>query len=109
MVLDGPMNHVAFQAYIEQVLVPTLRRGDTVITDNLPAHKGADVRQAIEAAGAKLRYLPPYSADFSRLQPNRERLLHARSVLTQGCRAGHRRPVERYPRCTAVLQTTGLR
>ncbi len=44
-VLDGPMNRVAFQAYIEQVLVPTLHRGDTVM-DNLPAHKGADVRRA---------------------------------------------------------------
>ena len=65
MVLDGPMNRAAFQAYIEQVLVPTLHRGDTVILDYLPAHKGADVRRAIEAAGAMLRYLPPYSPDFN--------------------------------------------
>jgi transposase len=68
MVLDGPMNRVAFQAYIEQVLVPTLRQGDTVIMDNLPAHKGADVRTAIEAAGAILRYLPPYSPDFNPIE-----------------------------------------
>ncbi len=68
MVLDGPMNRAAFQAYIEQVLVPTLRRGDTVIMDNLPAHKGADVRRAIEAAGAMLRYLPPYSPDFNPIE-----------------------------------------
>ena len=68
MVLDGPMNRVAFQAYIEQVLVPTLRRGDTVIMDNLPAHKGSDVRRAIEAAGAMLRYLPPYSPDFNPIE-----------------------------------------
>ena len=68
MVLDGPMNRAAFQAYIEQVLVPTLRRGDTVIMDNLPAHKGADVRLAIEAAGANLRYLPPYSPDFNPIE-----------------------------------------
>lgn len=68
MVLDGPMNRAAFQAYIEQVLVPTLRRGDTVIMDNLPAHKGADVRLAIEAAGAALRYLPPYSPDFNPIE-----------------------------------------
>jgi transposase len=68
MVLDGPMNRVAFQAYIEQVLVPTLRRGDTVIMDNLPAHKGADVRRVIEAAGATLRYLPPYSPDFNPIE-----------------------------------------
>jgi transposase len=68
MVLDGPMNRAAFLAYIEQVLVPTLRRGDTVIMDNLPAHKGADVRLAIEAAGANLRYLPPYSPDFNPIE-----------------------------------------
>lgn len=68
MVLDGPMNRAAFQAYIEQVLVPTLHRGDTVILDNLPAHKGADVRRAVEAAGATLRYLPPYSPDFNPIE-----------------------------------------
>jgi transposase len=68
MVLDGPMNRAAFQAYIEQVLVPTLRRGDIVIMDNLPAHKGHDVRLAIEAAGATLRYLPPYSPDFNPIE-----------------------------------------
>ena len=68
MVLDGPMNRVAFQAYIEQVLVPTLRPGDTVIMDNLPAHKPANVRHAIEAAGARLRYLPPYSPDFNPIE-----------------------------------------
>ena len=68
MVLDGPMNRIAFQAYIEQVLVPTLNHGDTVIMDNLPAHKGADVRRAIEAAGATLRYLPPYSPDFNPIE-----------------------------------------
>ena len=68
MVLDGPMNRVAFQAYIEQVLAPTLRRGDTVIMDNLPAHKGVEVRRAIEAAGATLCYLPPYSPDFNPIE-----------------------------------------
>ena len=68
MVLDGPMNGAAFQAYIDQVLVPTLNRGDVVIMDNLPAHKGANVRRAIEAAGAALRYLPPYSPDFNPIE-----------------------------------------
>ena len=65
MVLDGPMNRVAFQAYIEQVLVPTLHRGDTIIMDNLPAHQGLEVRRAIEAAGATLR---PYSPDFNPIE-----------------------------------------
>ncbi len=68
MVLDGPMNRPAFQAYIEQVLAPALGRGETVIMDNLPAHKGADARRAIKAAGAVLRYLPPYSPDFNPIE-----------------------------------------
>jgi transposase len=65
MVLDGPMNGAAFQAYVEQVLAPTLQPGDIVVLDNLPAHKPAAVRQAIEASGAERRFLPPYSPDFN--------------------------------------------
>ena len=57
-VLDGPMNAPAFMAYLERCLVPTLKRGDTVIMDSLPVHKVAGVRELIEAAGAMLRYLP---------------------------------------------------
>lgn len=68
MLLDGPMNGAAFLAYVEQVLVPTLKPGDIVIMDNLPAHKPAAVRQAIEAAGAELRFLPPYSPDFNPIE-----------------------------------------
>ena len=68
MVLDGPMNGNAFLAYVEQVLAPTLRPGDVVIMDNLPAHKRSGVRATIEAAGATLRYLPPYSPDFNPIE-----------------------------------------
>ena len=68
MVLDGAMNGPAFLAYVEQVLVPTLSPGDIVVMDNLPAHKPAGVRAAIEAAGAALRYLPPYSPDFNPIE-----------------------------------------
>jgi transposase len=68
MMLDGPMNADAFLAYIEQVLVPTLSSGDVVVMDNLPAHKPAGVRRAIEAAGALLLYLPPYSPDFNPIE-----------------------------------------
>jgi transposase len=68
MVLDGPMNAAAFLAYVEQVLVPTLIPGDIVVMDNLPAHKPAHVRRAIEAAGALLLYLPPYSPDFNPIE-----------------------------------------
>jgi transposase len=68
MVLDGPMDGAAFLLYLEQVLIPTLRKGDIVIMDNLPAHKPAAVRQAIERAGAELRYLPPYSPDLNPIE-----------------------------------------
>lgn len=68
MVLDGPINSVAFQAYVDQVLVPELRPGDIVVMDNLGSHKGAGVRQAIEAVGASLLYLPPYSPDFNPIE-----------------------------------------
>ena len=69
MVLDGATDSEAFCAYIEQVLVPTLRGGEIVIMDNLQPHKHARVRQAIEAAGATLVYLPPYSPDFNPIEP----------------------------------------
>jgi transposase len=68
MVLDGPMNRLAFLAYVQQVLVPELEPGDVVIMDNLPAHKGSKVREAIEAVGADLLYLPPYSPDFNPIE-----------------------------------------
>lgn len=68
MVIDGPMNGETFLAYVEQVLVPTLRPGDIVVMDNLGCHKSAKVRDAIEAAGAELRFLPPYSPDFNPIE-----------------------------------------
>ena len=68
MVLDGPINRHAFQAYVEQVLVPELRPGDVVVMDNLSSHKGPAVRRVIEAAGARLFYLPPYSPDFNPIE-----------------------------------------
>ncbi len=68
MLLDGAMNGPAFLAYVEQVLVPELTPGDIVVMDNLPAHKVAGVRPAIETAGAKLLLLPPYSPDFNPIE-----------------------------------------
>jgi transposase len=68
MTLDGPMNAAAFRAYVEQVLAPTLNPGDIVVMDNLPAHKGAAVRNLIEAGGATLLLLPPYSPDFNPIE-----------------------------------------
>jgi len=68
MVLDRAMNGAWFLAYVEQVLAPTLTAGDIVIMDNLPAHKSAAVRKAIETTGAQLRLLPPYSPDFNPIE-----------------------------------------
>ena len=68
MVLDGPINRDAFHTYVEQVLVPELNPGDVVIMDNLSSHKSPAVREMIEAAGASLLYLPPYSPDFNPIE-----------------------------------------
>ena len=68
MVLDGPINGDWFEAYVAQVLLPTLRAGDVVIMDNLSSHKRASVRAMIEAKGARLRFLPPYSPDFNPIE-----------------------------------------
>jgi transposase len=67
-VIDCAMNGVIFIEYLRQCLVPTLRPGDIVIIDNLPAHKRQEVREMIEAAGAELRYLPPYSPDLNPIE-----------------------------------------
>ena len=67
-VFDGPMDGPSFRAYVEQFVVPILRQGDIVVMDNLPSHKVAGIREAIEAAGAELRYLPSYSPDFNPIE-----------------------------------------
>ena len=67
-VLDGRINRDAFEVYVEKVLVPELRLGDVVVMDNLSSHKGPSVRALIEAAGATLLYLPPYSPDFNPIE-----------------------------------------
>ena len=67
-VYDGAMNGNVILAYVEQVRVSALAAGDVVIMDNLPAHKAAGVRDAIEVAGASLLYLPPYSPDFNPIE-----------------------------------------
>lgn len=67
-VFTGPIDNLSFLAYVEQVLVPTLRPGDRVVLDNLVIHKQAAVRTAIEAAGATIHFLPPYSPDFNPIE-----------------------------------------
>lgn len=68
LVLDGAIDGSAFRAYVEQFLVPTLAAGDTVVLDNLSSHKVSGVREAIEATGAHLLYLPPYSPDLNPIE-----------------------------------------
>lgn len=67
-VIDGPMTRELFIAWVEQFLGRELRPGDLVVMDTLPAHKAAAVRQRIEATGAELRYLPPYSPDLNPIE-----------------------------------------
>jgi transposase len=67
-VFDGPIDNPSFRAYVDQVLVPTLRPGDVVVLDNLAVHKQPEVRAAIEGIGAHLRFLPPYSPDFNPIE-----------------------------------------
>ena len=68
MSVEGATDTAVFRAYVEQVLVPTLVAGDIVVMDNLSAHKVSGIREAIEAAGATLLYLPPYSPDYSPIE-----------------------------------------
>ena len=68
MVVDGAMDGEMFTAYAEMILAPTLSEGDIVILDNLPAHKVSGAREAIEARGAKMLFLPPYSPDFNPIE-----------------------------------------
>jgi transposase len=68
LALDGAVTGESFMAYVERVLVPALRPGDVVVLDNLACHKRAGVREAVEAAGCTLRYLPPYSPDFNPIE-----------------------------------------
>ena len=67
-IFEGSINSVAFEAYVRSQLLPTLRRGDILVMDNLSAHTGETIRQLIEAQGARLEFLPPYSPDFNPIE-----------------------------------------
>jgi transposase len=75
-VFDGPINGAKFLAYVEQILMPTLRSDDIVILDNLGSHKGTAVRAAIRGTGAKLFFLPPYSPDLNPIEQAFSKLKH---------------------------------
>ena len=101
LVLDGPMNGAAFRAYVELLLAPTLRPGDIVIMDNLSAHKVDGIRQAIEARGAKLVYLPPYSPN---LNPIEQLFAKLKALLRKAAALHRRHPVGRHRRASRELR-----
>ena len=88
-VIDGAMDGPSFLAYVEQILAPTLRKGDIVFMDNLRTHKIDGVRQAVEAVGAKVRYLPAYSPDLNPIEMAFSKL---KTALRKG--AAHRDNVD---------------
>ena len=75
-VFDGPINGACFRAYVEQALVPCLKPGDIVVMDNLGSHKSAALRRTIRAAGARLRFLPPYSPDLNPIEQAFAKIKH---------------------------------
>ena len=111
--LDGPMNGSWFLTYVEKILVPTLRPGDIVVMDNLPAHKVAGVREAIERAQARLLYLPSYSPDFNPIEQafakikNILRSIAARTV--QDVRKALKKALRAFSReeCASYLRNSG--
>jgi transposase len=82
LVVEGSTNREVFETYLEDVLCPTLERGQVVVMDNLSAHKGERVRELIEAKGCELIYLPPYSPDFNPIEKAFSKL---KSYLREAC------------------------
>ena len=90
---DRPINAALFEEWVENCLVPTLSKGDVVVMDNLPAHKGPRVEEMIKAAGAELRYLPPYSPDMNPIEKAFSKLkAHLRKIAERTVAATDARP-----------------
>jgi transposase len=101
--VDGSMNGSKFLAYVEQCLAPTLKRKDIVMIDNLPAHKRAGVREAIEARGARLRYLPKYSPDLNPIEMSFSKLKTCLRKAAERTIPRLRRQLGRFP-CTVTAR-----
>jgi transposase len=98
-IIDGPVNGGIFKIYIRDVLCPTLGPGDIVVMDNLGSHKSPAIRQAIEAIGATLLYLPPYSPDLNPIEPGF-------SKIKSGLRKAARRSIDALCREVATVLST---
>lgn len=98
-VFDGPINGQSFRAYVEQILVPTLRPGDIVVMDNLGSHKSQAVRDAIAAVGAQLLFLPPYSPDLNPIEQTFSRIKHHMRM------ASERTVTETWKRVGTLIET----
>jgi transposase len=113
--LDGPINAEGFKAYVEKLLVPTLRPGDLVIMDNLGSHKGKAVRRAIRSAGAKLFFLPKYSPDLNPIEQVFAKLKHllrnaaARTIETVVAAIGELLDTFTPQECANYLANAGYR
>jgi transposase len=113
LVIDGPINGESFAAYVEQVLVPTLKQDDIVVLDNLGSHKGAAVRRMIRAAGARVLFLPPYSPDLNPIEQVFAKLKHKmreaaeRTVEDTWRRVGALLPTFSSRECANYLNNSG--
>jgi transposase len=103
MVVDGPVNADVFTAFVGQVLCPRLLPGHIVVMDNLSSHKGARIRELIEAADAELVYLPPYSPDLSPIEPAFSKIKNLLRGLA--CRTTHALWTSMQPVLDAVTPT----
>ena len=91
LVVEGSTNTTVFETYLEDVLLPTLKRGQVVVMDNLSAHKGERVRELIEEKGCELIYLPPYSPDYN---PIEQAFSKIKSYLREACARSQQRLME---------------
>ena len=113
-VIDGPINGELFTLYVEQVLAPTLAKGELVILDNLGSHKGKPARNAIRAKGAHLMFLPPYSPDLNPIEQVFAKLKHLmraaepRDVEATWRKVGQLLDLFSAQECATISKTQGM-
>jgi transposase len=103
LVVEGSTNGTVFQTYLEEVLLPTLKRGQVVVMDNLSSHKGERVRELIEGKGCDLLYLPPYSPDFNPIEQAFSKL---KSYLRDACARSRQMLMEAIGEALSTISTS---